>query len=45
LSTYEKNYFAKILECLENETGEIIMDEETIRKARIPVERMTAIGR
>jgi len=35
----------KILECLENETGEIIMDEETIRKARIPVERMTAIGR
>ena len=35
----------KILDCLENETGEIIMDEETIRKARIPVERMTAIGR
>ena len=35
----------KILDCLENETGEIIMDEETIRKARIPVERMAAIGR
>ena len=35
----------KILECLENETGEIIMDEETIQKARIPVERMAAIGR
>jgi quinolinate synthase len=35
----------KILDCLENETGEIIMDKETIRKARIPVERMTAIGR
>jgi quinolinate synthase len=35
----------KILECLENETGEIIMDNETINKARIPVERMTAIGR
>jgi len=35
----------KILDCLENETGEIIMDKETIKKARIPVERMTAIGR
>jgi len=35
----------KILECLENETGEIIMDKETINKARIPVEKMTAIGR
>ena len=35
----------KILDCLENETGEIIMDKETIEKARIPVERMAAIGR
>ena len=35
----------KILDCLENETGEIIMDKETIEKARVPVERMTAIGR
>jgi len=35
----------KILDCLENETGEIIMDKEIIRKARIPVERMAAIGR
>jgi quinolinate synthase len=35
----------KILNFLENETGEIIMDNETINKARIPVERMTAIGR
>ena len=35
----------KILECLENETGEIIMDKKTIDKARISVERMTAIGR
>ena len=35
----------KILDCLENETGEIIMDSETIKKARISVERMTAIGR
>jgi quinolinate synthase len=35
----------KILDCLENETGEIIMDKETIERARIPVERMVAIGR
>jgi quinolinate synthase len=35
----------KILDCLENETGEIIMDKEIIAKARIPVERMAAIGR
>ena len=35
----------KILDCLENETGEIIMDKETVEKARIPVERMVAIGR
>lgn len=35
----------KILDCLENETGEIIMDKEMIEKARIPVERMIAIGR
>ncbi|MDA7593639.1 quinolinate synthase NadA [Candidatus Pelagibacter sp.] len=35
----------KILDCLENETGEIIMDKETIEKAKIPVERMVSIGR
>ena len=35
----------KILDCLENETGEIIMDRETIDKARISVEKMAAIGR
>jgi quinolinate synthase len=35
----------KILDCLENETGEIIMDKEMIEKAKIPVERMTLIGR
>ena len=35
----------KILDCLENETGEIIMDKATIDKARISVERMAAIGR
>ena len=35
----------KILDCLENETGEIKMDKEIINKARISVERMTKIGR
>ena len=45
VSAYEKNHFAKILDCLENETGEIIMDKETIDKARLSVEKMVAIGR
>ena len=35
----------KILDCLENETGEIIMDPKTINKARLSVEKMVAIGR
>ena len=35
----------KILDCLENETGEIIMDQETINKARLSVEKMVAVGR
>ena len=35
----------KILDCLENETGEIIMDRETINKARLSVEKMVAVGR
>ena len=35
----------KILDCLENETGEITMDQETINKARLSVEKMVAIGR
>ena len=35
----------KILDCLEDETGEIIMDQETIDKARLSVEKMVAIGR
>ena len=35
----------KILDCLENETGEIILDKEMIEKAKIPVERMALIGR
>ena len=35
----------KILDCLENETGEILMDHETINKARLSVEKMVAIGR
>jgi quinolinate synthase len=35
----------KVLDCLENETNEIIMDAEIIEKARKSVERMTEIGR
>ena len=35
----------KVLECLENETNEILMSNETIKKARKSVERMTEIGR
>ena len=35
----------KILDCLQNETNEILMDEVTIEKAKKSVERMTKIGR
>ena len=35
----------KILDCLKNETNEILMSEETIEKARKSVERMAEIGR
>ena len=35
----------KILNCLKNETGEIVMDQETIIKAKTSVEKMAAIGR
>ena len=35
--------FASLFE--KNETGEIIMDQETINKARLSVEKMVAIGR
>ena len=35
----------KILDCLENESNEIIMDVKTIEKARKSVERMAEIGR
>ena len=35
----------KVLDCLENETNEIVMDNETIEKARQSVERMVKIGR
>ena len=33
----------KVLECLENETNEIILDQDTIEKARKSVERMAEI--
>ena len=35
----------KILKCLEYETNEILMDDDTIAKARKSVERMAEIGR
>jgi len=35
----------KVLDCLENETNEILMSGDTIEKARRSVERMTEIGR
>ena len=35
----------KILDCLKNEIGEIVMDQETIIKAKTSVEKMAAIGR
>ncbi len=35
----------KILDCLENESNELIIDKETIEKARKSVERMAEIGR
>ena len=35
----------KILDCLENETNEIIMDDVIIEKAKKSVEKMTKIGR
>ena len=35
----------KILDCLENETGEIIIDQDIIKRARGSIEKMVAIGR
>ena len=35
----------KILDCLENENNEILIPDNLIEKARLSVERMTAIGR
>ena len=40
MSSHEKNYTSEDIRLSENETGEIIMDKETIDKARISVERM-----
>ena len=37
--TMKKITLPKILDCLENETGEILMDSETIKKAEVPVEK------
>ena len=45
LSLYEKIDLEKILDCLENDTNEIILDNKTIEAARKSVIRMTEIGR
>ena len=42
---HEKNRFKKILDCLENETNEILLDDKIIESARKSVLRMTQIGR
>ena len=35
----------KVLDCLENETNEIIINNETMEKAKLSVERMAKVGR
>ena len=35
----------KILDCLEKESNEILIPDDLMEKARLSVERMTAIGR
>ena len=35
----------KILDCLKNESNEILMSNETIEKAKKSVERMAKVGR
>ena len=45
MSLHEKNRFKKILDCLENETNEILLDDKIIESARKSVLRMTQIGR
>ena len=35
----------KVLDCLENETNEILMSDDIVEKARKSVERMAEIGR
>lgn len=32
-----------VLDCLEKETGEVVLDDETVKKAGVPVRRMTEI--
>ena len=44
-SKVKKNNLEKILDCLENDTNEIILDNKTIEAARKSVIRMTEIGR
>ena len=45
MCSYEKITLPKILDCLQNETNEILMSDKIIEKARKSVERMTEVGR
>ena len=45
MPSHERITLPKILDCLKNETNEILMSDETIKKARKSVERMAQIGR
>jgi quinolinate synthase len=40
----KRNTLEKLYLCMKNRTPEIILDEEIIKKARIPIERMLKIG-
>ncbi|MCC5846484.1 MAG: quinolinate synthase NadA [Verrucomicrobia bacterium] len=40
----KRNTLEKLYLCMKNRSPEIFLDEEIVRKARIPIERMIAIG-
>lgn len=40
----KKNTLEKVLQVLEEEINEVVLDEETIRKAKTPLERMLAVN-
>lgn len=40
----KKNTLEKVLQVLEEETNEVLLDQDTINKARVPLEKMLAIS-